>query len=74
MDIDTKTNYEEEHGGEKGNNDRDDSIASPENLGLVCVSRHVEASIGRISGTTDKTPPHPPAREINANGAAFQSL
>ena len=49
------------------------AIASFEKLDLVCVRRHVEASISSLSGTTDQNPPHPPAREINVNGAALQS-
>ena len=71
-DTDTKENYEDENGGERGNDDGDDSIASPDNLGLGCVIRNVEASSISLSRTTDETPPHPPEREINVNGAAFQ--
>ena len=44
IDIDTKQ-CEEENGGEKGNDSGDDSISSPDNLGLGWVSRHVEAGI-----------------------------
>ena len=40
---------------------------------MVCVSIHVEASSNSVSGTTYRTPPCPPVREINVNGAAFQS-
>ena len=49
-----------------------DAVASPENLGLVCVSRHVEASISSLSGTTYNPPPNTPARKINVNGAQFR--
>ena len=38
------------------------AIASFEKLDLVCVRRHVEASISSLSRTTDETPPHPLAR------------
>ena len=38
------------------------------------MSIQVEAIISSLSGTTDKTPPHPSTRGINMNGAAFQSL
>ena len=55
-DIDTE-NCEEENGGEKGDDDGDDAISSTKNLGLGCVSRHVEASISSLSGTTDTPPP-----------------
>ena len=64
---------QEENGGERGDDYGDDSIASPDNLGLGCMSRHAAAIISRLSRTTDETPPHPSAREINVNGAAFQS-
>ena len=72
-DTDTKNNDEKEHDGERGDYDGYDTIDSPNNLGLGCVSRHVEAIISRLSRTNDKTPPYPPASEINVNGAAFQS-
>ena len=36
INIDTKTNYKEENGVEKGNGGGDDAIASPKNLGLWC--------------------------------------
>ena len=57
MDTCTKNNYEEENGGERGDDVRDDTIASPKDLGLVCVSRKFQASISSISGTTEETPP-----------------
>ena len=41
---------------------------------LGYVSRHFEASISGLSGTTDETTPHPPAREINVKGTALHSL
>ena len=61
MDKETKNSYEEENGGERGDYDGDDTIASPDNLGLGCVSIHVEPSISKLSGTTDEPPPHLPA-------------
>ena len=67
MYTETKNNYKEENGVERGDDDGDDTIASPENLGLGCVSIHVEASISSLSRTTDKTTPHPPTRGINMN-------
>ena len=73
MDTETKDNYEDENGRERDDDDGYDYIASPKNLGLGCVSRHVEASSTSLSGTNDRTPTHPPEREINVNGAAFQS-
>ena len=73
MGTDTKHNYKEETFGERGDDDGYDNIASPKDLGLGCVSRQAEESIIRISGTTDNPPPHPPAMEINVNGAAFKS-
>ena len=39
MDTDTLTNYEEENVGERGDDDVDYTIASPNDLGLGCVSR-----------------------------------
>ena len=72
-DKETKNNYEDENGGEIGDDDGYDYIASPENLGLGSLSRHVEASIISLSCTTYKTAPHPPEIDINLNGAAFQS-
>ena len=74
MDTYTKNNYEDENGGERGDDNGDYSTPSPKNLDLGCVIRHVEESSNSLYGTTDGTSPHPPAREINANGAAFQSL
>ena len=53
--------------GKKGDHDGDNAIASPRNLGLVCVSRHVEASIHILSGNTDEPSSRPPAKEINMN-------
>ena len=73
-DKETKNNYEDENGREIGDDDGYDSIASTKNLGLGCVSRHVEASSISLFWTTDGTPPLPPEREINSNGAAFQSF
>ena len=72
-DTNTKNNYEDENGGERDDDDGDDSVDSPENLGLGCVIRHVETSSSILSGTTCRTLPRPPTREINVNGAAFQS-
>ena len=40
---------------------------------MVCASGKVEASIISLYSTTEEPPPHPPAREINVNGAALQS-
>ena len=40
----------------KGDDDGYDAISSPGNLGLVSGSRHVEASIISLSGTTDSDP------------------
>ena len=62
MDTDTKKNYEDENGGDIGDHDGGDSVASSENLGLGCVIRHVEASSSRLSGNIDITTPSPPAR------------
>ena len=56
MDTETKNNCEEKNGGEKGNDDGDDAIASTDHLSLVCVSRHVEEIINRLYRTTDETP------------------
>ena len=50
MDIDTKIICKEENCGEKVVDYGDDAISSPNNLGLDCVSRHVEASISSLSG------------------------
>ena len=58
-DTDTKNHCEEGNGGEKGDDDGDDAIASTEHLGLGYVSRHVEAVINSLSGTTYETPPCP---------------
>ena len=69
----TKNNYEEENGGERGDNYGYDTISSPKDLGLVCVSRQVEAIIGSLSVTTEETTTNPTEREINVNGSAFQS-
>ena len=71
--MQTHTKCEEKNGGEKVDDGVDFDIDSPKNLGLGYVIRYVEAIISNISRTTDGTPPHPQAREINANGAAFQS-
>ena len=60
-DIETKKKCEEENGGYKGNDDGYCAIYPHDNLVLVCVSGHVNASISILSGTTDKTPPNPPA-------------
>ena len=57
MDTDTKTNWDEENSGEKGNCDGDDTIDSPKNLGLGCASRHVEAIIIILSVNTEEPPP-----------------
>ena len=54
-DTDTKK-CEEGNGKEKGDDDGDDAVASPENLSLGCVSIHVEAIIISLSGTTEKLP------------------
>ena len=59
MNTDTKNNQQDENVGDRVNDDGDDSIASPKNLGLVCVGRHAESSSSGISGITDGTPPHP---------------
>ena len=39
----------------------------------ICTTLAVKKSISSLSGTIDGNPTHPPAREINVNGAAFQS-
>ena len=52
-DTYTKNNYDDENGGERGDDDGDDNVSSPENLGLGCVSKHVEVIISRISETTE---------------------
>ena len=51
-DIDTWKFCEEENVGEKGDDNGDYYIDSPNILGLVCVSRYVEEIIGTLSGTT----------------------
>ena len=71
--IDTKNNYKDKNCGDRGNDDGSYSFASPKNLCLGCVSIHVEAISSSLSGTNYGTPPHTPARDINFNGAAFQS-
>ena len=51
--MQTHTKCEEKNGGEKVDDDGDGTIASTNNLGLVCVSRHVEASTSSLYGTAD---------------------
>ena len=73
MDTYTKNNYEEGNGVDRGDYDGYDTSSSPKDLSLDCGSRQVESSIRSLFGTTDDPPTHPLAREINVNGAAFQS-
>ena len=68
-----KNNYEERNCGERGDDDGDDNISSPDNLGLGWASRHVKASISCIYETAEESPPRLPAREINIKGAALQN-
>ena len=63
----------DKNAGEIGDDDGYHYISSPDHLGLVDVIMHVEASSSSLSRTTDGTAPHPLARKISVNGAAFQS-